>query len=192
MSESPQSIKEGDAQILKTSQTFYNPAQVVNRDLSVAAIAAFSDILNDPSDPKYKKFARRTYNLFKPREKPENEIEIKNEIENEIETEIKNEIKNEIETEIKNEIETEIKTEIETKIETKTNSTPRDNKLEILDALSASGIRAIRYAKELSHVQRVTANDLSSEACKLINQNIALNELDGDTVTVTNRDAMLP
>jgi tRNA (guanine26-N2/guanine27-N2)-dimethyltransferase len=47
----------------------------------------------------------------------------------------------------------------------------------ILDALSASGLRALRYAKELPFVTSVTANDLSSEATKAIKTNVDHNQL---------------
>lgn len=53
----------------------------------------------------------------------------------------------------------------------------------ILDALSASGLRAIRYAKELGKerekVKAIVANDLSKAAVELIQTNIKLNDLEG-------------
>lgn len=49
----------------------------------------------------------------------------------------------------------------------------------ILDALSASGLRALRYAKEIPFATNVIANDLSSDAVKSINLNIKHNELSG-------------
>uniref|UniRef100_A0A6G1SPM0 tRNA (guanine(26)-N(2))-dimethyltransferase n=1 Tax=Aceria tosichella TaxID=561515 RepID=A0A6G1SPM0_9ACAR len=64
--------------------------------------------------------------------------------------------------------------------------------MRILDALSASGLRAIRYAKELgeerSKVKGIVANDLSKAAVELIQQNIELNNL-ADFVTCKNADA---
>ncbi|KAL8761597.1 MAG: hypothetical protein Q9184_002306 [Pyrenodesmia sp. 2 TL-2023] len=47
----------------------------------------------------------------------------------------------------------------------------------ILDALSATGLRALRYAKEISHVTSVTANDLSPSATASIKLNVAYNEV---------------
>lgn len=49
----------------------------------------------------------------------------------------------------------------------------------ILDALSATGLRALRYAKEIPFATNVIANDLSSDAVKSINLNIRHNELSG-------------
>lgn len=46
----------------------------------------------------------------------------------------------------------------------------------ILEALSASGLRAIRYSKEIPLAKKIIANDLSSEAVKSIQLNIDYNE----------------
>ena len=45
----------------------------------------------------------------------------------------------------------------------------------ILDALSATGLRALRYVKEIPHVTSVTANDLSSSATASIKLNAEYN-----------------
>lgn len=50
-------------------------------------------------------------------------------------------------------------------------------RFEILDALSASGLRALRYANELSFVTSVTANDLSRSAVESMKTNIEYNKL---------------
>ncbi|KAL8698919.1 MAG: hypothetical protein Q9201_006303 [Fulgogasparrea decipioides] len=57
------------------------------------------------------------------------------------------------------------------------NSTSMDSTspFRILDALSASGLRALRYAKEIRHVTSVTANDLSPSAIASIRLNIDYN-----------------
>ncbi len=54
-----------------------------------------------------------------------------------------------------------------------------------LDALSASGIRGLRVAKEAG-VEKVTLNDFSPRACQLIEKNIARNSL---ACTLTRQDA---
>ena len=48
----------------------------------------------------------------------------------------------------------------------------------ILDALSASGLRTIRFSKELKDVKKVFANDISEASHKLMMDNFKLNELD--------------
>ncbi|MCJ7450547.1 MAG: tRNA (guanine(10)-N(2))-dimethyltransferase [Candidatus Nanohaloarchaeota archaeon QJJ-9] len=62
----------------------------------------------------------------------------------------------------------------------------RKKNLRILDALSGSGIRALRYAKEVGHAKKVTANDLKPEAYENIQKNAKINGLDLET---TNQDA---
>lgn len=47
----------------------------------------------------------------------------------------------------------------------------------ILDALSATGLRALRYAKEIPFATHVVANDLSSESVQNIDLNIQHNEV---------------
>ncbi|XP_067120924.1 tRNA (guanine(26)-N(2))-dimethyltransferase-like isoform X1 [Centruroides vittatus] len=51
-------------------------------------------------------------------------------------------------------------------------------RIHILEALAASGLRSIRYAKEIPGVGTVTANDRSETAVEDIKQNIKLNEVD--------------
>ena len=58
----------------------------------------------------------------------------------------------------------------------------------ILDALSATGLRALRYVKEIQSVIEVTANDLSSSATALIKLNAAHNET-SDKIIPTTGDA---
>ncbi|PLW07282.1 hypothetical protein PCANC_23867 [Puccinia coronata f. sp. avenae] len=66
-------------------------------------------------------------------------------------------------------------------------------KFSLLEALSATGLRAIRYAKEIPSLKSIVANDLSPSAVKLIQANIAHNGLDagdgGGKVRVTQGDA---
>lgn len=61
------------------------------------------------------------------------------------------------------------------------------NGLSILEPMAASGIRSIRYFKEISQpIQRIVANDLSEEAVEEIKQNFVTNQVDGE---VTQADA---
>lgn len=57
--------------------------------------------------------------------------------------------------------------------------------LTILDALAASGLRSIRYWKEIPGVKHVTINDLDSVAVERAHANIAVNKL---TDSLTNDD----
>lgn len=59
----------------------------------------------------------------------------------------------------------------------------------ILDALSASGLRALRYALEIPFLTSVVANDLSASAAESIKLNVEHNGV-ADKVSVTNDDAL--
>ncbi|KAI1301795.1 tRNA (guanine(26)-N(2))-dimethyltransferase [Halotydeus destructor] len=62
--------------------------------------------------------------------------------------------------------------------------------IKILDALSATGLRSIRYAKELEtqHSLKVFANDISEKAVETIKKNVEHNGVT-EKVTIVNEDA---
>ncbi|KAI9681411.1 MAG: RNA methyltransferase tRNA(m5U54)methyltransferase [Caeruleum heppii] len=62
-------------------------------------------------------------------------------------------------------------------------------KFRILDALSATGLRALRYAHEIPFVTAVTANDLMPEATQSIRTNVKHNRLD-DKIHVSTGNAL--
>ena len=55
----------------------------------------------------------------------------------------------------------------------------------ILDALSATGLRALRYAHEIPFTTSITANDLLPAATKAIKLNVQHNKLEGKIKAVT-------
>lgn len=61
--------------------------------------------------------------------------------------------------------------------------------LYILEALSATGLRSIRYAKEISGVKEIIANDISIRAVDDIKRNIHDNNVE-HLVTPSNDDAV--
>ena len=64
----------------------------------------------------------------------------------------------------------------------KTTKLPR---FKILDALSATGLRALRYAQEIPAATAITANDLSHQATQSIKINVKHNRLEGKIEVVT-------
>lgn len=54
--------------------------------------------------------------------------------------------------------------------------------IKILEALSATGLRALRYGHEVPKVKKVIANDMLSEAVKSIEKNISYNSLNGKVI----------
>lgn len=64
--------------------------------------------------------------------------------------------------------------ELDQKIDAKNAKT----KISVLEALSATGLRAVRYALEIDGIDRFIANDLSKEAVKSIERNIKHNKVE--------------
>ena len=62
-------------------------------------------------------------------------------------------------------------------------------KIRILEALAATGLRSIRYAKEVTGFDEIIANDLSDEAVEMMKRNIAVNEVE-DRIVSSHADAM--
>jgi tRNA (guanine26-N2/guanine27-N2)-dimethyltransferase len=68
------------------------------------------------------------------------------------------------------------------------NGTPQ-RKITVLEALSASGLRAIRYALELPSVSTVYANDMDPSAIQAIHRNIQHNNVPENLLKVSQLDA---
>lgn len=64
-----------------------------------------------------------------------------------------------------------------------------ENGITILEALSASGLRSIRYAKEIPGIKKIIANDLSKKAVESIKANIESNSVE-HMVETSHSDAM--
>jgi tRNA (guanine26-N2/guanine27-N2)-dimethyltransferase len=63
--------------------------------------------------------------------------------------------------------------------------------IRILDALAASGLRSIRYLKEIPNVSQITINDLSLEATRQAQRNCESNSVDLNKVRIENSDAIM-
>lgn len=61
--------------------------------------------------------------------------------------------------------------------------------LRVLEALSATGLRSIRYAKEVPGIKQIIANDLSASAVRSISENIRINNVK-HIVTASEANAM--
>lgn len=60
--------------------------------------------------------------------------------------------------------------------------------IRILEGLAASGLRSIRYAKEVGGVKEVVANDISTQAIECMRRNISHNKVE-DFVIPSHNDA---
>ena len=71
------------------------------------------------------------------------------------------------------------------KRELKSNPHCVENGLEVLEALSASGLRSVRYANEIPGLDKVIANDISAKAVEAIRRNVKANGVE-DIVEPSN------
>ncbi|KAJ4270219.1 RNA methyltransferase tRNA(m5U54)methyltransferase [Fusarium torreyae] len=165
----PQGAKIGEDRG-EVQQVFYNPIQQYNRDLSVLAIKTYGEISLEKRKEQYNsrmkkqgKKRKRGDDVQKPTENASNPPEAEPQ-------------------------ETE---EAAKPDETEAPQPKKDyrSSFRILDALSASGLRALRYAHELPFVTSVKANDLSDTAAESIRMNAKHNGLE-DKITVTQGDAL--
>lgn len=134
-------ITEGKASMIypaDANEVFYNPVQVVNRDLSVSMIRLFAE--------------RRV------REKTEKQMR-KNRLDLNPE-----EIDKILES-----------TDWAEKV--RTQDVEQDG-IRILDALAATGLRSIRYVKEIPGIKEVIVNDLDPAAVEQAKKNVEYNEAD--------------
>lgn len=51
------------------------------------------------------------------------------------------------------------------------------------EALAATGLRSIRYLKEIEDIKYLVANDIDPTACELIKSNFDFNEIDPEKYT---------
>jgi tRNA (guanine26-N2/guanine27-N2)-dimethyltransferase len=63
--------------------------------------------------------------------------------------------------------------------------------LRVLEGLSATGLRAIRYALEIPNIGCVTANDIDASAVDVISYNVERNAVPEHSIRVTHSDAQL-
>nr|CAG8532165.1 6388_t:CDS:10 [Entrophospora candida] len=132
-------ITEGKANILfpKNNEVFYNNVQQFNRDMSIAAIRTWNEIISEEKETKLRKKEKKGNN-----------------------------------------------SSVESQSDSK-----NFYKFTILEALSASGLRSIRYAKEIPNIQYIIANDLELDAVNSIIRNVEYNNIDKDLVRANQDDA---
>lgn len=156
------SVKEGSAEIIFDSQVFYNPIQEFNRDMSVAAIKIWSQMA----------FAYK----YNKQSKTPKEFNIRTKL-------IPQGGKTE-QTKKEKKHESQLK-----KVQELYGTMPygtidvyaddfNNMGFTVLEALSASGLRSIRYAKEIPKIKSITSNDLLKEAAEAIDRNAKYNNVD--------------
>ncbi|KAG7111528.1 hypothetical protein HYQ44_009723 [Verticillium longisporum] len=195
-------IQEGMARILvpggmkenkdkNAQQVFYNPIQQFNRDLSVLAIKAYGEevIANRKGHPAAKRLDNKEKKRRRGDENDGNDRPAKVQVS-------EGEGEGDAEVTITKTSDAAAAPAPATAAETEGNGSTEEPKkpepqprFTILDALSASGLRALRYSHELPFVTSVTANDLTKSAAESIQLNVKHNGLE-DKIVVNHDDAI--
>ncbi|CAI5731936.1 unnamed protein product [Hyaloperonospora brassicae] len=147
-----QIIREGNGVMVfpEQNQVFYNPVQVLNRDLSIAVISEFVRCRAQEQrnkDERKSLMAADPTATFEPKVYSDEEIE------------------------------------------TYLADTAETRGIRIFEALSASGLRSIRYFQQIPGVKSILVNDMDPAAVKVIERNVTLNELPLDRVMPNEADA---
>lgn len=185
-------------------QVFYNPIQQFNRDLTVLAIKAYGSEVIERKQATEVTFSKKRKRHYP--ETPESRHKKVEKLTTKPEPSVHGAEAGAESTGEPMDISTEEpKVEANEGLEEKSGNTqnscegqaggnPRPPqptpKFTILDALSASGLRALRYAHEIPFVTSVTANDLTASAVESVKQNVAYNKLE-DKVRANRGDARL-
>ncbi|KAG8530123.1 uncharacterized protein KY384_005606 [Bacidia gigantensis] len=177
-------IREGSVTILtplssKPQNVFYNPIQQYNRDLSVLAARVFAEDFihikhqreqRKPQEPKGRKRKRGVDIESKDNingDAPRKEVAGKEEA-------VQNERSETATVDAGRLAQSPVVCQALDAIPT--GPKPK-HQLRILDALSATGLRALRYAKELPMATSITANDMSQSAADAIKLNVQYNDV---------------
>ncbi|KAJ5295106.1 hypothetical protein N7508_009927 [Penicillium antarcticum] len=159
-------LKEED----QSQSVFYNPIQQFNRDLSVLAIRAYGehamDLRKKKTDQKMKK---RAGNGEKKRKREDDETESE---------QVPRPAPKEGEQGNAEETEQPVSAPVDQQIDANPEKQHPPPAFTVLDALSATGLRALRYASELPFVTKVVGNDMSESAIKSMKTNIEYNKLE--------------
>ncbi|KAL8161166.1 hypothetical protein V2J09_012655 [Rumex salicifolius] len=162
-------VKEGDAEILMHAgnEVFYNKTQVNNRDMSIAVLRTFVSKRKEEHESKMARKLRRGQKILEEKTGKQDEEASSKRMEN---TDDSNGNLEEgvVDALSSVGIEEPVKpTEVKSKCELKP---PR-----VLEALSASGLRSLRYAREVEGLGQIVALDNDEGAVESCRRNIKFN-----------------
>ncbi|KAF9052841.1 N2,N2-dimethylguanosine tRNA methyltransferase-domain-containing protein [Panaeolus papilionaceus] len=148
--------------LMSEDEAFLNPVQEFNRDLSTACIRVWGDEYNRIKEEKW----RRAY-IAKAKKRQEKKGTGSSSEPNISATPMP---ADDVTMQIENAQNAEVPTV----------PSYKPSKFTILEGLSATGLRSIRYAKEIPLVNYVIANDLSPAAVEAMKRNVQINGLAGE------------
>jgi len=163
------SITEGSAVMMfpadQETSVFYNPVQVQNRDLSILMISLYAErhAIRRAVQQRKKQLNRQR------REEPDKEMKMS-----------------------KEKLQSEL-TAFEDSVDVHKLLKDRKEKgnsdgITVLDALAASGLRSIRYWKEIPGIKHVTINDLEEVAVERARDNLRNNNIDSSAILEDNSE----
>lgn len=179
-------FREGSATIVLPSKetAFLNPVQEFNRDISTLAIRTWSQVRNEEKRQKYLATAEKRSIMRKRKEAKQQSKGTqtkKLKLQNGQDTDVPS-TSNDLESQVQskemiaeNDTSAALNGEGSSNSHITTISDYRDFKFTMLEGLSATGLRSIRYAREIPLLKTVLANDLSSSAVDAMRRNVALN-----------------
>ena len=156
-------VSEGKAQVLQPKSVFYNPVQEFNRDLTVAVISEFSRQFNQ--DPLHLKQVAAVHHQLQ-KERTKNDASSSQENQHD-DTNSSGAAHDPLQTD--NGFSSEIATLEAGKV--------CKNGIRILEGLSASGLRSVRFGLEVPGLREIIANDFDKNAVLYIEKNIQKNQL---------------
>ncbi|KZO95855.1 N2,N2-dimethylguanosine tRNA methyltransferase [Calocera viscosa TUFC12733] len=153
--------------LLKPTDAFLNPAQEFNRDISVAVIRTWSEVYAEEKRERWagKRKRREEKGGVGRKRRRVGEVDLPGAAEA-VE-----------DAEPAAEEEEDPQPEQDTPTSSQPANTYRPHRFTLLEAFSATGLRAIRYAKEIPLLRYVVANDLSAAAVESIRRNVEINGL---------------
>ncbi|XP_051957166.1 tRNA (guanine(26)-N(2))-dimethyltransferase [Xyrauchen texanus] len=166
-------VREGKATILfpSANEVFYNPVQEFNRDLTCAVITEFAR----------EQLAQRGVRILVPGEKDRVVVHLSEE---------KNGKADEEELEKSENEQEKVEASVEKEYVTATVGERCEQGLRVLEGLSASGLRSVRFALEVPGLKSITANDYSAKAAALIARNAEHNNV-SHILQASQRDASM-
>jgi tRNA (guanine26-N2/guanine27-N2)-dimethyltransferase len=166
-------------------QVFYNPIQQFNRDLSVLAIKIFGKDLVHRKRQKHEHAQKKATKKKRKVERVENENDQLAALpSHDPPSKKRKTADNTGEVQLPSTEDTPTTSDMQAG-----ESPPYKPGFRILDALSATGLRALRYAQEIPFATSITANDMSSKATESIALNVKHNKLE-DKIRATTGNAI--
>ncbi|EED14199.1 N2,N2-dimethylguanosine tRNA methyltransferase [Talaromyces stipitatus ATCC 10500] len=178
ISDKPPNLKPRGSGFEQQASVFYNPIQQFNRDLSVLAIKAFANhhvaLVREQNLNRLNR--RKKGKEGKKRKREEGE-------EDDVDVDGEEVMKkhhgegDEGQRRAADEVVTGF-VPPEAGADAQKSASTKPVNFQILDALSATGLRALRYAKEISTATKIVSNDLSAAAVEAIKLNIKYNQVE--------------